>query len=305
ELLSAPPLPAGWRGKPHACATAARRVSGDWLCFIDADTSAEPPLLRTASRISRERNVDLLSLQPFQDLGSPWERLILPAGFFLIAFTQDLRKTNDPDSPEAAVNGQFLLVRRHAYDAIGGHESVRDQFAEDSALAANFKAAGFRVAVIGTQGLLYTRMYSDLRSLWEGVGRQAPTLLESSLALVLAAVLALTLAWAAIAIPVWAICSALRGGGIEATVAVFVSLAGSLALFGTHIGAARYFKIPFWYGLLFPIGYTLGSAVLIWSIWQKARGRVAWKGRVYAQTTDPAPPPRAPAVAHPQPKAGR
>jgi len=306
QTLSAPALPPGWRGKPHACDIASRHaVGGDWLCFIDADTTAEPPLLRTALRVARERNLDLLSLQPFQELISPWERLILPTGFFLIAFTQDLRKTNDPALPEAAVNGQFMLARRHAYDAVGGHEGVRDQLAEDSALASNFKSAGFRVAVIGTRGLLHTRMYSDLRSLWEGTARQAATLLTSSVALLLAALLALVLAWAAIAMPAWAMTAVMRAGGSETIIALVASLAGSLALFGTHIGAVRYFRIPFWYGLLFPIGYTLGAAILVWSVWQKARGRVAWKGRIYAESTGAASRNMAHAVAHPEPGAGR
>ena len=37
RLLSAPPLPAGWSGKMHACARLAEAARGTHLLFIDAD----------------------------------------------------------------------------------------------------------------------------------------------------------------------------------------------------------------------------------------------------------------------------
>lgn len=282
ELRQAPSLPSGWLGKPHACSEAARHAMGDWLCFLDADTTAEPPLIRTAVHVACERQLELLSLQPVQELLTPWERLILPTGFFLIAFTQDLRRTNDPGSPDASVNGQFLFARRRTYEAVGGHGAVRDKVAEDSALAANFKAAGHRVTVLGTRCLLHTRMYADFRSLWEGAARQAAQLLGSATALVAVALGAIVLGWAALALPAWATLEVASHPIALSLVALVLSLGGTLALFGTHIGAARYFKIPFGYGLLFPIGYTLGAAVLFFALWQRTRRRVAWKGRVYA-----------------------
>jgi chlorobactene glucosyltransferase len=278
-------LPAGWLGKPHACWRGASQGEGDWLCFIDADTVSMPPLVRTAIHIATTRELDLLSLQPFQDLGSVWERLILPCGFFLIAFTQDLRKTNDPTSSEASVNGQFLLIRRSVYFAVGGHASVRDAVAEDSALARRVKAAGYRVAVLGTVRLLHTRMYLDFRSLCEGAARQAASLLPGT-RLPLMTVGALVLAWVPVALPLWAICEYAMHGGIRSLLAMMLASVGSLALFGTHVGAARYFRIPVWYGLLFPIGYTMGAGILLFAVLQRSNHQMRWKGRVYNGAPD-------------------
>jgi chlorobactene glucosyltransferase len=280
QLIRGTELPEGWLGKPHACWQGAGVAQGEWLCFIDADTTAQPALIGTAVQAARRRDVGMLSLQPVQELGTAWERLILPAGFFLIAFTQDLRKTADPSTPEAAVNGQFLLIRRTAYDAAGGHAAVRNAFAEDSALARAVNAAGHRVAVIGTEGLLHTRMYTSLRSLWDGVARQAGTLLGRS-GLIIAALGALLLACAPLVLPIWALEVMLSGGGTVAAASLGFALLGSLALLGTHLGAARYFKIPMCYGLVFPVSYLLGAGVLGYSFWQLSRRGVRWKGRVY------------------------
>lgn len=287
RLIEAGPLPPGWLGKPHACCRGASVAHADWLCFIDADTMAEPPLIRTAIQAAHARRLDLLSLQPFQELVTAWERLILPAGFFLIAFTQDLRQTNDPASSDAAVNGQFLLVRRDAYESAGGHAAVRDAVAEDSALAAAFKTMGLRIGVLGTERLLRTRMYTGPRPLWEGTARQAAGLLGGPLALLTAAFAALALAAASLALPACGLVAMHAGGGLWAAVSLALTLAGSGALFGTHIGAARYFRIPLWYGLLFPVGYTLGAGVCAYAAWQSSRRRVRWKGRVYQPARAP------------------
>lgn len=291
RVLQGEPLPPGWLGKPHACWQAQAVTESEWLCFIDADTIAEPPLIRTGVDTATQRGLDLLSLQPFQELKSAGERLILPAGFFLIAFTQDLRRTNDPGSPDASVNGQFLLIKRSAYLAVGGHAAVRDAIAEDSALARAIKSAGYRIGVFGTEGLLHTRMYGDFRSLWEGTARQAATLLHGMPALVGVAIGALLLASAPLALPAWAAVHLARSGGGVAVAALILAATGSLALFGTHVGAARYFKIPFWYGLLFPAGYLAGAGVLAFAAWQGSRGQTRWKGRLYPASTSAPPVP--------------
>lgn len=287
RLIEAGPLPSGWLGKPHACSRGASVTDAPWLCFLDADTIAEPALIRTAIHAACARRLDLLSLQPFQELVTLRERLILPAGFFLIAFTQDLRQTNDPASPKAAVNGQFLLVRREAYESVGGHAGVRDAVAEDSALAAAFKARGLPIGVLGTERLLHTRMYTGLRPLLEGTARQAAGLLGGPIALLTAAFAALALGGASLALPALGLAAVAAGGDARAAVSLALALAGSGALLGTHIGAARYFRIPFWNGLLFPLGYGLGAGVCVYAAWQSSRHRVRWKGRVYQPAREP------------------
>jgi len=127
ELIDPGDLPAGWMGKPHACWQGALRSKAEWLCFIDADVRATPDLVGAALAAALRQRIDMLSLNPLQELGSFWERLIIPAGLVLIGCAQDLRPVDDPASPEVTANGQFLLIRRAAYFAIGGHAAVRGE----------------------------------------------------------------------------------------------------------------------------------------------------------------------------------
>jgi len=289
HLIEGKPLEAGWAGKPHALcqgAQEARAIFNDadenqWFCFMDADTAAQPALLRTAVSVAQNRKLDLLSLQPEQELIGPWERLIMPCGFFLVAFTQDVRQANDPNDPNAHANGQFMLIRRQRYEGVGGYEKLRSEVWEDSAMARLVKASGGGVGVMGTKNLIDARMYRDFGSLWYGLSRQAAALLGTAVGCIIAALSALLLACASLLLPIASVVILHERGADAMTVgAAACGFAGSLALLGTHLGAARYFRIPMWYGALFPLGYLMGAGIAIHAAMSRMRNTVVWKGRV-------------------------
>ncbi len=69
---------------------------------------------------------------------------------------------------EAAANGQFLLIRRDAYDGVGGHEAVRARVLEDVALARLVKSSGRNIFFAPGQGIVRTRMYRTFGAMWQG-----------------------------------------------------------------------------------------------------------------------------------------
>ncbi len=281
KLIEAGGLPKGWVGKPHACWQAASLAQSDWLCFMDADTVAAPELLVTAVAFAQKRGIDFLSLEPFQELGSFWERVIIPAGLLLISFQTDLRTINDPATPDAAADGQFILIRREAYAAVGGHPAVRTKISEDTALASLAKQAGFRTYIMGGADLIRVRMYTDLKELWQGLSKNAVDIVGDPWSAVFAAAGGGLLGWAALLLPLWAWLDFARAGYAWSGVwGLGLALLGSLALFLTHIAEARYLRIPLWYGLLFPVGASMAAGILLHSLWKQITGQIAWKGRV-------------------------
>ncbi len=288
DLIHGQPLRDGWKGKPFACYQGVERTHslfGDtppqWLCFMDADTWAGPELIRCAVAVAEAWGIDMLSLEPTQVLGSFWERLVIPAGLFMMAFGHDLRKVNDPLRPEAVANGQFILIRQTVYAQIGGHASVREELSEDSALARLVKHSGHRLAVLGTRGLLWARMYRGLTSLWEGVSKNVLDMVGGAWPMLGFSAAGIVLAIATIALPLWGWLVVLHGYATINVVAAIVATCASAAIMGMHIGGACYFKIPWWYGALFPLGYVMGAALGVNGVVLWARGRIAWKGRVY------------------------
>ena len=173
-MIESPPLPPRWLGKSHACWTGVRCVprETEWLCFIDADVTLEPAALSSAVRAAAARRLDLLSLAPRQKLGSVAEKLILPCGLILMAFLQDLRQAQARFGADVTATGQFMLVRRAAYDAVGGHAAVAGAICEDLEFARRMKQSGRAVLLMGGERLVSARMYTGWRTLWPGTGQE-------------------------------------------------------------------------------------------------------------------------------------
>lgn len=166
--LQAPPTPEGWTGKNHALRHGAERARGAWLLFTDADARLHPLALSSAVVHAEERGLDLLSLLPRAITEGFAERAIQPAAMGYLGFWFPLDRVNRPGAPEAFANGQFLLLRRQAYDAIGGHAAVRGAYLEDVAFAREAKRRGLRMECALGKRLIAVRMYDSLPRLWRG-----------------------------------------------------------------------------------------------------------------------------------------
>jgi chlorobactene glucosyltransferase len=237
--------------------------------------------LSSAVKTARAQGLDLLSLMPRQELRSFAERLILPCGLILLSFVQDLRHCQSRSGNEVVATGQFMLVRRDAYEAVGGHAAVCAAICEDLEFARRLKQTGRAVLLMGGDGLLSTRMYTGWRTLWPGLAKNLVETLGGPPATLGLAFAAVILAWAAFIVPISDLAGWLRGDQ-GALSALILALAGSGAALGLHVAATFYFRIPFWYGLVFPLGYTVGALIAIDSVRRRISGRVSWKGRIYS-----------------------
>jgi len=172
RLLHVNDLPAGWTGKTNALVTGARESRGDWLLFIDSDTRHSPKNLSVLMEYARREQADMVSVLPRWRNETFWERVVQPlAALLLILKSPPHRVNNDADTRTAFANGQYILVRRQAYAAVGGHAAVRDKFVEDIHLARVIKANGFRLRLARAPELTSTRMYTSLGTLVRGWSR--------------------------------------------------------------------------------------------------------------------------------------
>jgi chlorobactene glucosyltransferase len=282
-LLASPPLPPHWTGKSHACWFGACCVDpeSEWLCFIDADVWAGTDLLVSVMHGATSQRLDLLSLAPRQELCSFAERLIIPCGLILLSLVQDLREVQSNVGGGVTATGQFMLIRREAYEAVGGHAAVCSAICEDLELARLLKQSGRLVLLMGGDAVLSTRMYTGWLTLWPGLAKNLVDTLGGPAMTLTTALVAFVLAWAAVVIPL--IDAAACSRGTHGTCAALVpALIGSAAATGLHVAATFYFRIPFYFGLLFPLGYTAGALMALDSVHRRLTGRVTWKGRIYS-----------------------
>ena len=161
-------LPSGWVGKNHAVHLGVQEARGDWLLFTDADVRHAPHALTFALGLASRRQADLVSFSPQQELGTWWEKAVMPYVFCRLAEEYPYEEINNPNTPKAAANGQWLLISRKAYDAVGGHEAIRSEILEDVALARRVKQAGFRIRFEPGKDMARTRMYRTWREMWQG-----------------------------------------------------------------------------------------------------------------------------------------
>ncbi len=168
RVIEAGPLPQGWTGKNNAVACGAREARGEWLLFTDADTVHLPGSLARALAEAKEHKAEMLSYSPEQIAVTFWEMAILPVVFAELARQYPPAKVSDPASPIAAANGQFILIRRETYDAVGGHAAVAGDILEDVALARRVKASGRKIRFRYAADAVRTRMYRSFAQLREG-----------------------------------------------------------------------------------------------------------------------------------------
>jgi chlorobactene glucosyltransferase len=161
--------PPGWLGKPHALHLGAQRATGELLLFIDADIIYAPDAVAAAVARLEESGASMLSLLPHFELHGFWEHVAVP-NLLVVAFTMlPLWITNKTRIPLFAVGGgPGNLIRRADYDAIGGHESLKDAVVDDVALARRVRRSGRRSEVALANDLISLRMYHGLREIVDG-----------------------------------------------------------------------------------------------------------------------------------------
>lgn len=148
-------IPSGWLGKCHACVVGARQAGGDLLLFLDADVTLERDdlLSRVAGWMERER-IDHAAVFPdLRPVG------LLQAGL-LSAFEQAMLFASrawemDRDRPRGGAGvGAFNLMRRAAYERIGGHSLLRMEIADDYKMGMLLKESGARQRLLHGEGLV-------------------------------------------------------------------------------------------------------------------------------------------------------
>jgi cellulose synthase/poly-beta-1,6-N-acetylglucosamine synthase-like glycosyltransferase len=243
-----------------------RDVSTPWILTTDADTRHDPELLARARAAAAAGGLDAVSVAGFQEARGPGENLLVPLVFALLdALLGDWEAAAAGLGPPVA-NGQFLLLRRAAWEQCGGFASVRGEAIDDVAIAARLRAEGCRTGFFRSPGLRI-RMYRGLAATWRGWRRNLGGLLGPRPATVAAILAVLLLPAAAL------LAFLLAGRGLEAGL---LWAAGTTASMLVRYGSGHH---PV-YGLLYPCDAALLAGVLALGALDRRRGRLmSWKGR--------------------------
>jgi Glycosyl transferase family 2 len=174
RLESAPPLPAGWCGKQHACYVLARLARHPLLVFLDADVRLAPDALSRKAGFMANADTALASGIPHQELDTFSERLLLPLiHFILLGYLPMPVMRWTKLAGFSAGCGQLFIARREAYERCGGHAQLRNSLHDGLKLPRVFRRAGFRTHLFDATDLATCRMYHTNAETWRGLGKNA------------------------------------------------------------------------------------------------------------------------------------
>ena len=283
RLVQVVSLPAGWCGKNHAMQRGIETVTSDYILMTDADcTFNSDKTLRVAMQYMIDNDADMLSLTPTLKMHSFWERLLQPVlgGVLMIWFSPG--KVCNPKKPHAFANGQFMMMKRSSYQAIGSHEAIKGSLIEDMDLARNIKSSGHKLLFRQSEDLFAVRMYSNRAQIVRGWIRIFTGVFQTFIP----KLKALIVLWGKGLTPfvtslISLIMFAIVGGDLWAKSAIICSA----GLVTQLIMMVRYYKFNQagkWYGLIYPFASLYAGLILVKSMLTLRSGaKIIWRGTTY------------------------
>lgn len=280
QIINIAETRAGWLGKPNALQQALESSHGEWIVTLDSDMVLDPAAIRTALGHAIAGDYEVLTLMPYFETGSFWERVFTPAWLMTLFGGYAFFILNNPKLKQAFAFGGFSLIHREALIGIGGFAPVRADIVEDIRLAELLKSSGARYRIEHAPNLMRTRMQNGLREIWDFLSRGMFAGMRYSVAL---AALTVATGYAFVVGPV-----------LVAIVGLLMVLAGlnemppwlfpALTIWATQVFAlaliCRKFDVPIGYAFTTPLGLSLFYTALLISTLNILRGKgVAWKGR--------------------------
>jgi glycosyltransferase involved in cell wall biosynthesis len=153
-VLSAPPPLDGAVGKSNACMEGARVLTSRWILFADADTRFQPGAVNAMVAAAEAAQIAFLSVYLKPEFQTMSESAIAPYGVALY-----FCGVNPRADAASAFNGQCVLVKRDAYEFVGGHRAVLGYVCEDVKMAALAQRHRLKFALARAPGLGSVRIH--------------------------------------------------------------------------------------------------------------------------------------------------
>lgn len=278
--------PDDWLGKPWACHQLSKKCDGNILLFLDADTKVKPDMLSRLASSFDIHHIDMLTIWPQQELQTFWEKVLIPIVYHaLLTLLPAIYVYRDPRwlprplrvrfrDTFAAACGQCLAFRKEAYDAIGGHESVKSEIIEDVELAKQVKRKGFRLRMFDGIGTITCRMYQSEQEIFEGLRKNFLEGFNNSIPAFLAAALLHLVVY------ILPFITLIVSIFTEDAVLFFLSLSCITLIFIDRLILSAWYRMLPVYVLTHPLGVLWFQWLGLVKVWDYFSGKsVKWKGR--------------------------
>ena len=276
-LREAPALPEGWCGKQHACHTLGTLATKPYLVFIDADVRLAPDSLAKMVGFMQDTGADLGSGFPRQETVGLLEQMLIPLIHFILLGFLPVRRMRISDEPSLSAGcGQLFIVKKSAYEQMGGHAVIRASLHDGIKLPRAFRAAKLKTDLFDATDLATCRMYRSPREVWQGLAKNAGEALAAP-AMIVPATLLL---FGGQVLPVLLLASA-AALKLEPFQIAIAGLATFASYIPRYLGVKRFHQTPLG-AILHPVGVLLLLMIQWYAFLRSRLGRPSvWKGRPY------------------------
>lgn len=264
-------LPAGWMGKTHAMALAARQATSPWLLFTDADILFAQDALPRALNLAEAEQADHVVIFPTLIMKTFGEHMMIAFFQGIAALSSRFWRIPDPNAKESLGVGAFNMIRTDVYRAMGGFEALRMEVLEDLRFGFEVKRQGYRQRVAFGRDLVRVRWAIGLMGVIRNITKNFFAVFRFRVAVTLVACGALCL----VCLEPFVACAGGRTMCIPALTVLIM-----LALLYRYY--RRFTGIPTAYAITFPVAACfVAYAVLRSMVVTLARRGVQWRGTLY------------------------
>ena len=283
-ILKGKELPEGWTGKNWACHQLYEHSQGEILLYCDADTKADSSLIKNAISELELKRLGFLTIFPQRNMINLFDRAVWSFTSWVIASWIPLWLAYKTRIRFFAVGfGQFLMLRRSAYEAVGGYDSLRNRSLDDFEIARRIQLAGIDWRVYRSIGRLTTESYKSTKETVDGYGKSIfPALGANGLVLVVAWLFLANLAWTPVIV---LILESLDWITVTSNQLQLASLA-VIAVLSSWAFSAVNLRINTIAVLLYPISISTVLYTAIASYITIRRGVMRWKDRIIRNTDE-------------------
>lgn len=276
QIFKGESLPEGWIGKHWACHQLVQKASGDFFLFTDADTRHHPHTLKKVISAFYAEEADFLTALPREEAHTLGEKLTIPIMSFGISSFLPMRIAHQSPWPVLSLTvGQFMMLRRNAYEEIGGYEAVRHCVLDDVALGRRIKSHGLKWRIVDANNYITCRMYNSMREVYDGFSKNLYEVFGKNILLYLPIWTWLSLVFI---FPVILLGLKLSGSAIPEGKIMLALISVVLSLILWSMNNLR-FRYPLYLTFLYPVSVFLWVLMAMRSMVMTIAGQITWKGR--------------------------
>ncbi|MYL70754.1 glycosyltransferase [Halobacillus litoralis] len=272
-IIQGKELPEDWNGKVHACHQLSQAANGEYYLFLDADARVAPGIIQQTLAMMQEKKASMLSGFPNYPNANFLSHMLVPLQHMVVLLHLPLFVANRTTKPMfTAACGIFIMIDRKAYEAIGGHESVKSSLVEDVHIAREVKKHGYKMILANITESVLSYMYDSGKETWEGFKKNVYTGIGRSAGMVVF----LTIFYAVVFLTPAAFAIAGLVTGDYALVLPYLLTVAFKMYVDARTGH------PLWLSFLLPVAVVLLIAIMVASMFVHKRGeKYQWKGRFY------------------------